>query len=226
MTPDDQQLDALLRDVPVPDDLAARLKRIPRGAEIPVSPPRPSPWKSAGWITGLAIAASLLGLVAWLAWPAGQGTEPPVMADKDSPDSDAPLVAESTGQASALPGDLPNSPGPDPEMRGDDQVLVNTPPGTAAQIAAQIEILTWDIELHQQRMLLARLRARARAAQPASVLNATETRSLVAFTANRSALDWGADPVTIRDDMQSIIENYPETSGAERARQFLASSAN
>lgn len=226
MNPDDQQLDALLRDVPVPADLAARLKRISQGTEIPVSPPRPSPWKSAGWITGLAIAASLLGIVAWLAWPAGQGDEPLIVAEKESPDSGAPLVVESTEPESASPGDLPNPPGPEPDMRGDDPVLASTPPMTAAQVAAQIEQLTWDIELHQQRMQLARLRARARNDVPASVLNAAETRSLVAFTAHRSALDWGADPMTIRDDMQSIIESYPETSGAERARQFLASSTD
>ena len=222
---DDRQLDDLLRDVPIPEDLEARLKRIPRPDQVEAAPPTNNPWRKAGWLTGLAIAAALTGVVAWLALPAGERPEPvadaePVvelqpgvesLPNEDSDSAVAPAVPDPPGQPA------PREPGP--------PALASSPLLPLDRLAGEIESLRLQVEMMQQRRQLTRLR-RQNTTGPRPGAAPGEVRSLMAYQSEHSALAWGASPESVRVKMANIIELYPDTEGARQAQQFLASTTN
>lgn len=193
MKPDDEQLDALLRDVSVPEDLATRLKRIPNEIR-PESKLAGDRWLTTQRLIGLAIAASLIGLMTWVAWPTGDRQQPEARLPEE------PAVVSDN--------DVPGFP-----------VAESVVSPSVDELTGRIEELTWQIELHEQRARLAELQ-RTVVAQP---LDQNESRALLAFESENSALAWGADEGSLRPRMQKIIELYPNTQGARQARQFLAS---
>ncbi len=67
MNLEDRELDALLRDVPVPPGLHDELKQIPDEFE----PVRLHTSSIGSWqlVAAIAIAASLIGIACWLVWP-------------------------------------------------------------------------------------------------------------------------------------------------------------
>ncbi len=86
------------------------------------------------------------------------------------------------------------------------------------ELALEIEMLSKRLELRE---LESKLRDLERTA-PIPSLSIEDTESLVLCLADQSAIAWGAEPESVRADMQKIIEMYPHTAGARTANEFLA----
>jgi hypothetical protein len=191
LTIDDQELDRLLRKVPVPRGLADRLKRIP--LESPVVTPAPSrPALSRRGAIAVAVAASLLGLVCWFLWPHAVREQPVVaLPGNAAPPPGSPLVPNAR-QLENLGRNLDSLSG---------------------------EIGAFRARLGKQQQLVRR--SRIQPAATASALSRSEQDALTLYLANETAGQWAGPSDFVRAEMQRIIEQFPGTTGARRAREFL-----
>ena len=105
----DSELDALLRGVDVPTDLQDDLRKIPQQQSKPLSKQaeqvgQQSDHKLSRWriSTVLALAATLLGLGLFFAWPLSNGNGTPIASSTESIKDHSPATAESVESAELI----------------------------------------------------------------------------------------------------------------------------
>lgn len=192
----DQQLDDLLRSVPIPGALKQRLRAIP---DQPSTPDREWASKSQIWLAGLAIAAGLTGIVAWLAWT-NDGRRVPEVAQTETHSNLPETVADQ--QANAF---RPSPPQP-----------------AIDRLNMEIDALNSRIKLYEAELRLAELAV----PEPALELSSSDCQSLIVALSDQSGEFWGAKPESILRDMQNVINRYPGSAGAKIASQYLANAEN
>ncbi len=192
----DQQLDDLLRSVPIPGEFKQRLLAIP---DQPTTPDREWALKSQIWLAGLAIAAGLTGIVAWLAWP-NDAQRVPDVAQTETHSKLPETVADQEA----------NTFRPSPPQPAIDRLNM------------EIEALNSRIKLHAAELHLAELAL----PEPVEELSPSDCQSLIVALSDKSGEFWGAKPESIRHDMQNVINRYPGSAGAKIASQYLANAEN
>ena len=205
----DDELDALLRGVDVPTDLQGDLRKIPQAQSEPLSKQteqvgQQSDRKLSRWrvTTVLTLAATLLGLGLFFAWPLINGNETPIASStenikKPSP-TDPPATAESVESAESAE-------------------LVELTRNTTRQI---------DSVLHEIEMLELRSRLAEIEQSLAQSLDHREYQSLITAVADQSILQLGGSEQTVKEDMVQVIKNYPDTIGSKIAQEFIDSRIN
>ena len=205
----DDKLDALLRGVDVPTDLRDDLRKIPQAQSEPLSKQAEQvdeqPDNQLGrWrvTTVLALAATLLGLGLFFAWPLINGNETPIASSteniKKSSTSDSPATAESVESVESAE-------------------LVELTRNTTQQI---------DSVLHEIEMLELRSRLAEIEQSYAQSLEHREYQSLITAVADQSILQLGGSEQTVKEDMVQVIKNYPDTIGSKIAQEFIDSRIN
>lgn len=208
----DSELDALLRGVDVPTDLQDDLRKIPQQQSKPLSKQaeqvgQQSDHKLSRWriSTVLALAATLLGLGLFFAWPLINGNGTPIASPsesiKDHPPSDPPVTAEAVKSVESA----------------DSAELVELTRKTARQIDSMLH----EIEMQELRSRLAKIEQ-----SPGQALDHREYQSLITAVADQSILQLGGSEQRVKEDMVRVIKNYPDTIGSKIAQEFINSRIN
>lgn len=209
----DQDLRERLRGIEVPSDLKARLLALPQTMDLPssettetksvLSPTRsasPSrPMRGYGW--GLLVSAAT---VAALMLSVGETPE------ADLQDGAGDRVAMTSGNDSTEP----REPGREVVRPRDEQ-------GIYEAMREDVELSLTKLEIRQLQRRIRDLRSKK-----TSSLGGREDASMILALADQAAIEFGASATDVGRDMARIIETYPETRGAEIARQYLASQSN
>jgi|GEM_PF-4415580 len=129
------------------------------------------------------------------------------------------LAAGLAGVAVWLNWPVDNSPGPGlAAVEGAPEVATVDPQIAIDQLNLEIELLTARIRLRESEKRLAELQS----ANPMLELSTNDQLSLALALSDQAAMEWGANPETVRADMQKTIGRYPDSAGAKIASQFLA----
>ena len=212
----DQQLDALLRDVDVPTDIADELRAIPRtqsqndAADRKLDTPSSAgtPWRISPL---LVLAASLLAVSAFFAWPWIVG---------DSELGTDPSTVVRSGPTEPVKPTDPTQP------NSTDSQLNPTLESSTAELLARteaIEAALHEIEMQRLREQLAEIK---QSTPTHYSMDTREYDSLITAIADQTILQLGGSEDTVRQDMVRVIKTYPNTAGATIAQDFLDSRAN
>ena len=212
MKPDDiindDQIDSLLRDVEVPGNLKDRLRTIPSSVDQSGEIILKTTGSTSGWmkpILAFALAATLLAIAAFFAWPLIMGNDDPINGTD---------VAK-TGETKLEPGGTLVSPEKlEPEVKSSLVALE-----LEAIVQTQHDI---DATLHEMEMLVLREKL-ARLSNTTSRISLApkEYQSMVFAIADQTILDLGGSDEIVKRDMTYVINRYPNTRGAEIAQEFL-----
>ena len=211
----DEQLAALLRDVKVPADFADELRAIPHSqiesTESTGAPVRKLETPSESrvpWGSLLVLAASLLAVGAFFAWPW-------IVGDGELGTDSATIVrSDPTKPAKPNPPDSQLTPTPEP---GTAELFAQTVTTTEA-----IEAALHEIEMQRLRKQLAQVKQ----STPTYSMEPREYDSLITAIADQTILQLGGSESTVKQDMVHVIKTYPNTAGATIAQEFLDSRAN
>ena len=188
----DEQLDALLRDVKVPDDLKQVLRDIPvqdARAQAIHAKRRDSAKSKTSTPIVLALAASIAAICCLSVWIMFQ--------------SSVRELANSNRDSIQEPR-IDNPPTVDEllaEIKADADVIENS--------LNELDIRTLTTKL-------GRLRSKN-----ASLTEQREVDSLILAVATEASGTFGASDKFVRSDMAWLVENYPNSRGASIASQFL-----
>ncbi len=86
------------------------------------------------------------------------------------------------------------------------------------QLDQEIEVLNARIRLREAELRLAELWRD----QPRSEVSGADQLSLALALSAQSAIELGVGRDAVREDMQKVVQRYPQSAGAEIASQFLA----
>lgn len=218
----DEQLDALLGNLEVPADLKDQLRKITSSNSGVIVLHTKS---QQTWINGrmLAIAATLLAVAGFLSWSwitAPNAVAPSVVKGKTNPEGIGDVKEPGKVEAEKKEEDGNGKRPSDANSR-----LANATDSNPADLESrhqdQIDALMQDIELQNLRYRLAKLESTS-----SSYLPPNEYESIVQVVAHRSSLELGGDESRIRNEMLSVISQYPETRGAELAQQYVNNTQN
>ena len=204
----DESLNTLLRDVAVPENLQDQLQQIPL-AEGRRLDQRRLPWWRTSYGKSLALAATIFCMTAFFTWnwlnnPDTANTQTIGKHDKQKSLGGKHGADDETGHI------LTND-------RLADAVDVQSP--TDEPAGHSIDTLLHEIELARLRDRLAALDR-----QTNSSLASREFQSIVQAVANQSSLELGGDRARIRRNMLGLIDQYPNTRGADYARHIIDNS--
>ncbi len=206
MTLDDQKLDQLLRDVDVPAELKPWLLSIGQtepGKELLVKD-RQAPIPSSQWvgarlkwirpaiISAVAVAATIGGLILFVS----------IQNTKQQ------LAQTQAGESQVQPGD------------SQAVAASERAPQICREIKSQAAFVSrtvQQLEIDQLRRRLAAIRSR----QSSNPLEPREQRSMIASLTAQAGLDWGAKPEAVKSEMLHIVQQYPDSIGANMATAFL-----
>lgn len=195
MTDNDQQLERLLRNVKVPDDLKASLLKITdEPTQLPPASERngPNNWFPMKAVGLIALAASVLGVTLFFINPFGNE---PVKTAK-TPIEELVEPKESEQQKNSAP--------------------------TAARLLEQMSANSLELQASVMQQNIELLKALvAEQKSPQLEISRMELASVAMSVANQAGVDYGNDIVTVRNDLQQVIADYPGTSGADMAVLFL-----
>lgn len=197
--PEDRQLDDLLRQVEVPQDLKAKLHKLPKAISMNGVRPAPMPSIDSGkkhWPRLFLLAATLLGVSAFFAWPF-LGSSPSETSKTNK--GDGQLVTDKANPILDLQLDL-----------------------------KQVENLQTQIDVALARLEISQLEQRLQELQTTSVesLGQRQHTSIILAMADQTVLDLGGSPTSVHSNMVSVIDNFPGSMGAEIAQQFLDQHTN
>lgn len=197
-SPNDDQLDDLLRQVEVPGDLKAKLHKLPnkekvngvRPSSMPPTGPRTKLWPSL-----ILLAATLVGVSAFIAWPYLGGDQP---ADRTAGKTDPDSINDGVHN---------------PELQLDLRVV--------DELQKQVEASLAKFEIARLERQLKNLRS-----APANLLEQEQYTSMILAMADQTVLDLGGSNESVHANMVNVIDSFPNSKGAEIAQQFLDQQAN
>lgn len=189
---DDEQLDEILRDVDVPESLRRQLLEIPEVHETKLKDSRDTS-KGLGWIPMLAIAASLLLLMslAISSLDDANGDRDPISIVKSN---DVKRGADEFDVSSDVDFELD---------------LLKTK-------LQSIDLVLMQMKTKRMQRKLAQLK---RTQLP--VLSSSEKQSIVLSMSCQSAIELGASLETVRDELEQVKLQYPNSQGASIAKRLL-----
>lgn len=239
----DERLQSLLRDVPVPNDLQQRLLQLVDGAardaveyalmsesELPAKSLRQAEWSAKDkprtrrtTLVAFVVAASVAGLAFgvwhWRDWGSRQ--------KGNQPNQQQAAQAEIKGQ-----GDPAKDRPADEQEMIEESSLASSPPENSpseavAAMQARVRTLVADMERIQALTDPVSVHAvsygpEQRTYWQQDPQSQREQESLTLFLGERAALEMGARPDDVRDDLKRIIERYPGTDGANQASNLIA----
>lgn len=193
---DDEQLDALLRNVSVPADMKDSLRQIPQLTDEPQDttdnknePKRNSSSNGHSVTWMMVLAASLAALAAFAGWQMYSGQNA----------SDEPAMAVEIDRSTT------NTEGEDSlELAELDQEI-----STLTAMLAQIEIQKMEQQL-----------SNTETRYEAELAN-REVQSIIIAVADQTSLPLGGDSESVKSDMAQVIKTFPGSMGAEIARKYL-----
>ncbi len=244
MNSKDKQLDELLRQIDVPVDLKSRLRRIPDlssglgasefdgdllsdnasdGLREPVGlPAKPSGNRSvvrhSVWplAVALSVAASLAAFgvyVQWFAGPPHSASSPNELASQSDPSNQPRAIDEVIGEST-----FPAPAATLSELESLEQEIAAN-----EMMIESLRMRTRIDQLDQQLSDLNRAAASSLRSRMAKVqrTSSREEASLILALSSESALHLGVERGVVLKSLQHVVEQFPETRGADRAQQFL-----
>lgn len=214
---DDQTLQNLLRDVPVPSDLKERLREITKALPLDAGPAAAvAPASNAtgrarvsrlnarrwGWAAGLVTTAALCGVIA--SWPSGP--RPGELA----PETQAHGIATPSQQI-----DTPINPLASGPLSADASEMSSA----LREATGELDRLAQSLEDHLRAAERSESLSRRAVALPA--LNPTDHVSLEWVIANQTAVEFVPSRDWYLRDLLAAIDRFPESAGAEQARAAL-----
>lgn len=212
----DGELRARLRNVDIPAGLKDRLLGIsddqPKPIPNPIPNPIPKPQSNSRLrnFVFIAIAASLLAVISIARWPAS----PPRQSAKQIDDS--PSQQDATNDLTA--------PRQSPDLRQPAQPLENRLVDSGNSLdafnsgQAEIDRILDQLELEQLRSQLATLKRNHRSPR----LDPIDELSMILTLSDQTGIGFGQDVDSVRNDLKTTIERYPNSRGAQLAVTFLS----
>ncbi len=201
----DEQLDALIRDVEVPENLHRLLLGIPDNhVESSTTCTTPPPNRNSSRLFAMVLAASLIAVAAFLSWQ---------MLEKET---DGTGLAAGDGITHGLTLDQVVKAFETPNSR----LPGNLQPEQLASLDDSVELL--EQEIHRMKMTagLERLR-RLQEMQAASALNELEVDSMIMALSGQASLPLGGRLENVEQKMARVIERFPGSRGAQIAQDFI-----
>ena len=207
---DDEQLDALLRDVSIPSDLKDSLRQVP---QMPVAPKDTidkkhelktnSSTNGQSFLWMMVLAASLAAVAAFVAWQ---------WYFSPSVNNGANLAG--TGHSNSIHDDTAAVPTADMVNE------ISTLEELDLQIAALNSMLD-QIEMEQleQRVLVAKT-------EYESELSDREAQSIIIALSSQISLPLGGKEDSVKSEMAQVMKKFPGSVGAELARDYLQQTQN
>ena len=204
---DDEQLDALLRDVSVPSDLKDSLRQIPpkhgiagvtTDQKVERKTHKSQNGRPATWMMVLAASLAAVAAFAGWQWYAGQNG------------NDAGMVAK-IGQADSNDDaeTIPNIVDDDAESK------------LLAELDQEIATLTTmldQIEIQKMKQLL----SQTETSRYETELANQDVQSLIIALSDQISLPLGGNSDSVESDMAQVIDKFPGSMGAEIAREYLS----
>ena len=195
MNIDDEQLDEMLRDVKVPEALRQQLREIPSSHKVELK----DSYKTStgfGWVPMLAIVASLLLLMSLaISWFGDAGNGP---GNGDSIAIAANSEVNSRENSVDVLSDV------DFELQ-----LLKT------------NLQSIDLALTRQKTKRMRRRLAQLKKSRLTVLGSTEQQSIALSMSCQAAIELGASLDTVRDELEEIQIQYPDSQGSSIAKRLL-----
>ena len=192
---DDEQLDALLRDVSVPSDLKDSLRQISQmtdesqdAIENKNEPKKNSSPNGSSVTWMLVLAASLAAVAAFAGWQWYSGQNA----------NDAPGMVVEMDRSNSNNDEQPI------KLAELDQEI-----SAVTAMLAQIEI-----QKMEQRLFHSETRYESELAN-------REVQSIIVAIADQISLPLGGDSESVKSDMAQVIKTFPGSKGAEIAREYL-----
>ncbi len=210
MNIDDQKLDELLRDVPVPPNLKSRLREIPTSGSLvddrderpTIKTPVQKIFNKQRLVLVAAIAASLLAIVAGSIW------------FELIVNSNHTLTNAETG------GDDPQS------VNNEDSSLSSSSQEESLDVF-EMRMAMLEQQLHELKMQTLRAELQGLRNQPGRkrdnrYVDPMAIESVIESVAGQMPMYVAGDLKEARSNMVSVISRYPDTRGAQLAQMFLA----
>ena len=190
---DDEQLDELLRDIDAPESLKQKLRAIPQSQKNEVKHSQETA-NGVGWISLLAIAASLFLLVSLV-----------IMSAKDANiDHDPITVLVDINESQTKPDNYDVVSDVDLELK-----------------LLKMKLQSIDVMLTQQKTKRMRQQLAKLKSSQLPILNSPEQQSIALSMSCQSAIEMGASVETFREELEQIKVQYPGLRGSEIASQLL-----
>ncbi|MEM7455918.1 MAG: hypothetical protein AAF456_16325 [Planctomycetota bacterium] len=212
----DEKLEELLRDVDVPDDLAASLRGIPEQHAIEHAATVRARNGEQGLWPLLILAAGIAGIVLSVVWQhSGILDDLSSIASFSAPED---VITEPVIESVETPPTVQVEPVPAVETNEtllaaqsqSDKVLAEI-----ASLQAEIDAQVAQMKTDQMRSELARIQSLA---QP---ISNRDTDSMIRALADQTRISAGGDLEQVSSDMALVIEKYPGSRGAAIATGFL-----
>ena len=203
----DEQLSEMLRQVAVPDNLKQQLKEIASDTveRREETPGHRNGFPSSLWVlaASLAAVATVVGITLWVNSP-----------DPDSTLADGPVMVSPAPRQGAPPESSSAPPNPDRSA-------------ASRRLADHTDTMD-DIESRLELQEIARLEARLNELQQAEhrLQSLEDVDSVVLAVADQTVMPLGGRPQRAEAAMSQIISRYPDTRGAQMAREFLERQTN
>lgn len=199
--PEDEQLDELLRQVDVPEGLKADLRKLAEGTKVNgVQSASLPPFNSRKKLfpSLLLLAATLLGVSAFIAWP--------YLGKDDSTGGMAKKIDDS-GQVN----------------KSNEDSNLDLQPNLQ-----QIQNLQEKVDATLTKLEISRLERRLEKLRSGSTgqLDQNQYTSIILAMADQTVIDLGGSTESVQTNMVSVIDNFPNSKGAEIAQQFLDQQAD
>ena len=205
---EDDRLNQLLRDVPIPADLKKELRLIPKGQQ------------AASFVESRRAESRLVDLrhsrIAWLSIATAMLAMASLLV----------LVnRQGTNNHHSNTAQNPNQPIGESDKRagGVDKTLTSVDQG-----ASRIDELRFQLLQLRLKVLTERLQSEneTRVEQDridlTRLVNQDELKSISEAVAGQSALYLNGDVNTVRENMRAVVANYPDSKGSLLAEQFLS----